>query len=58
MYTFDTVFNRISRGGVIVDYEENEFILWNNSTGTCQRIALFENGLFIGNEIVARLERA
>jgi hypothetical protein len=58
MHTFAHVYNRIKNHATIVDYEENEFILWNNSTGTCQRIALFENGLFVGNEIVARLERA
>lgn len=56
MYTFDSVYNRIAKHGEIVDFEKDEFILWNNESQTVQRIALFENGLFVGNEIVARIK--
>ena len=56
---FDFVYRRIAKHGEIVDFEENSFILWNNETGTCQRLAIFdEEGRFIENQFVARFKRA
>lgn len=58
-HSFDFVYRRIAKHGEIVDFEENSFILWNNETGTCQRLATFdENGCFIENQLVARIKRA
>lgn len=58
-HSFNFVYNRIAKHGEIVDFEENSFILWNNETGTCQRLAIFdENGYFIENQLVARIKRA